>query len=37
VNSKPGESDSPARFFEQNYNRLMQKWYEKLRAGLAWA
>jgi GT2 family glycosyltransferase len=34
VHSKSGQSDSPGRYFEQNFNRLMQKWFEKLQAGL---
>lgn len=35
VSSKGDAPDSPARYFQQNYNRLMHKWFAKLRAGLA--
>lgn len=35
VNLKTTGSDSPALYFEQNYERLMTKWFAKLRAGLA--
>jgi GT2 family glycosyltransferase len=35
VSSKGDAPDSPRRYFEQNYARLMDKWFEKLRGGLA--
>lgn len=35
VNSKGDAPDSPGRYFQQNYARLMQKWFDKLHRGLA--
>lgn len=35
VNSKQDQADSPAVYFQQNYERLMVKWFDKLRLGLA--
>ncbi|MFA5844419.1 MAG: glycosyltransferase [Coriobacteriia bacterium] len=34
VNSKGDAPDSPGRYFEQNFARLYQKWFDKLRTGL---
>ena len=35
VKSKQDDADSPALFMEQNFSRLMSKWYLKLAQGLA--
>ncbi|MHB1340371.1 MAG: glycosyltransferase family 2 protein [Coriobacteriia bacterium] len=35
VNSKGDAPDSPRHYFQQNYGRLMDKWFDKLRQGLA--
>jgi GT2 family glycosyltransferase len=35
VKSKDDAPDSPGLYFQQNYARLMDKWFEKLRCGLA--
>lgn len=35
VNSKGDAPDSPKHQFQRNYARLMDKWFEKLRGGLA--
>jgi GT2 family glycosyltransferase len=34
VSSKGDAPDSPGRYFQQNYTRLMEKWFEKLRGRL---
>ncbi|MDP2183821.1 MAG: glycosyltransferase family 2 protein [Actinomycetota bacterium] len=35
VNSKGDAPDSPRQYFQQNYGRLMQKWFDTLAGGLA--
>lgn len=35
VSARTATAESVAQYFQQNYTRLMQKWFEKLRAGLA--
>lgn len=37
VNAKGDAPDSPGRYFQHNYARLMEKWFDKLQRGLATA
>ncbi len=35
VAAKRGDADSPSHHFQSNYDRLMNKWFQKLRLGMA--